>query len=449
MGRSYEAGGGGPRWPAAALMPAPARQALAQRALIAQRAAWLTANAPLAESIANNWVTHLVGDGPSVRSRHPNEGIRRALEDAWNNDFYGRADVEGGDLAQFLGRVVRAFVVDGESFVRMLATARGELRLQLLSPTQIDAATNAELEGGRRIIAGIELGPNGQRLAYHVRPEAADGFVTTIAPPARIPADDILHVYEPKAPGQVRGLSWLTPVATRLLELDSLEDAALMKAKTTALLAGFIRDLEGTSATDDLAFGDLSLEPGTLRRLAPGQDVTFSPTSDMSGLNDFIKHMTRTVSAGSGIPYAILANDLSDTNYSSGKLGLEAFKRRCLAIRASLLGTRLLDPIWRRFATLEVLSGRLSAPGFASDPEPFFGASWLFPQWAALEPYREARADTELLRAGVRSREEIIASRGRDPVEVNAEIAADPFQRALMAQAASSGASPAALEEIR
>jgi capsid protein len=110
----------------------------------------------------------------------------------------------------------------------------------------------------------------------------------------------------------------------------------------------------------------------------------------------------------------------------------------------------LLDPIWKRFVTLEVLSGRLSAPGFARDPEPYFMATWLFPQWAALEPYREARADVELLRSGIRSREETIASRGRDPIEVNQEIAADPFQRALMAQAASSGAaSSAALEEIR
>jgi capsid protein len=84
------------------------------------------------------------------------------------------------------------------------------------------------------------------------------------------------------------------------------------------------------------------------------------------------------------------------------------------------------------------------------DPEPYYAATWLWPQWASLEPYREARADVELLRAGVRSREEVIASRGRDPVEVNAEIACDPFQQALMAQATAPGAaSPAALEDIQ
>lgn len=383
-----------------------------------------------------------------MRSRHPDAAIRRDLEDGWNDGFWGEADIEGGDLAEFLGRGMRSIVGSGEAFVRYLATPRGELRLQLLSPEQIDPAMNVELGNGRRIVAGVELGPNGERLAFWVRPEAPDGYMPAISPAVRVAASDIAHVFEPRFPGQVRGVSWLAPVATRLLQLDSLEDAALMKARVSALFAGFIRDVEGSSTgNDDLASGDLSLEPGTLRLLPAGQDITFSPVADMSGLNDFTRHLARTVAAGSGIPYAIVTGDLSDTNYSSGKMGLEAFKRRRTAICASLLATRLLDPVWRRFATLEVLSGRLVAPDFARNSADYLGATWAWPAWAPLEPYREARADAELIKAGVRSREEVIASRGRDPAEVNAEIASDPFQQALMAQAVSPGESPAVLEE--
>jgi lambda family phage portal protein len=447
--RSYEAGESG-RWPTSALMPQAARQALASRAIISQRAQWLAANAPLAESIVQNWQTHLVGgDGPSVRSRHPDAAVRRALEDSWNNSFWSVADIETGDLAQYLGRVVRSTVTSGEAFTRLLTTRRGELRLQLLNPEQVDASVNLDLEGGRRVVAGVELGPNGERRAYHIRAESPDGWSAAGAPPVRVSSDDILHCFEARSPGQPRGVSWLTSVATRLLELDSAEDAALMKLKTTALMCGFIKDLEGVSGADDLAAGDLSLEPGTLRRLNVGQDIEFSPTSDFSGIGDFIKHMTRTVSAGSGIPYAILTNDLSETNYSSGKMGMEAFKRRCTSIRASLLGTLLLDKVWKRFVTLEVLSGRLRAPSFGLDPEPFWRVTWLWPQWAALEPFREARADDLLVRSGLRSREETIASRGRDPREVNAEIASDPFQQALMQQAhAPSAGGQQALEEF-
>ena len=345
--RSYEAGGAGPRWPAVATMTAPAREALARRAVIGKRAAWLTANAPLGESIAQNWVTHLVGDGPSVRSRHPNDAVRRGLEAAWNDQFWAKADIEGADLCQFLGRAVRSLVTPGEAFVRMLTTPRGELRLQLLSPEQIDPSVNRELEGGARIVAGVEIGPNGRaagllgaagRARRVERHDRAGG--------ARSRRRHLPYLRTSDAgPGQRRQLAvaGCDQVAGSLIVSRTRRSR---RRRPTALLAGFITDLEGTSDTDDLASGDLSLEPGMLRRLPAGQSIQFSPTSDMAGLNDLVKHMARTIAAGSGVPYAILTGDLSDTNYSSGKLGLEAFKRRCVAIRASILGTRFLDRVW-------------------------------------------------------------------------------------------------------
>lgn len=437
---AYEAAGAGPRWPVTASMAAPARQALAARGRVGQRAAWLVANAPLAESVVNCWVTNLVGDGPSVRSAlvrsgHPNEVTRRALEDAWNYEFWNAADVEGGDLAQFLGRVVRALVIDGEAFVRMLATRRGELRLQLLNAEQIDPAMNRELDGGRKIVAGIELGRHGERLAYYVRPDTKSAISELVGPPVRIPAEEICHVYSAGSPGQVRGVSWFAPIATRLLELDSLEDAGLMKARMTALLCGFIKDTVGVRDPDDLAAGDLNMEPGTLRRVPFGQEVTFTPTSDMSGLNDFVRHMARTIGAGAGVPYELLTGDLSSVNYSSAKLGLEAFKRRCVSIRASLLGTRLLDRVWNRFVALEVLSGRLYAPSFERDPPSYFRAAFLWPTWAALDPYKEAAADVLLMRNGIRSRTEIVSARGRDIEDVNQEFEDDDLFEDMIASA--------------
>ena len=53
--------------------------------------------------------------------------------------------------------------------------------------------------------------------------------------------------------------------------------------------------------------------------------------------------------------------------------------------------------------------------------------SFLFPAWPSLNPYDEARADEICINNRVRSRQEIIAARGRDPAEVDAEIEADPY----------------------
>ena len=422
--RTFDAAGASGRWPTAAIMASQPSAALAARSVLARKGGYLVSNAPIAASIAEVWATSLVGDGPSVRSNHPDAAMRRALEAAWGR-FFRRADIEGGNLVELLNRISRGLVVEGEAFVRSLTTERGLLRCQLLPAPQIDASVNREFSGGT-IVAGIERGPNGEVLAFWVLPSSPDAVAsfTMIGPPVRVDAADICHVFEPRFPGQIRGLSWLHPVATSILELDATQDAAITKAKVTALMCGFIR---GTDSAD-LASGELSMEPGTLRKLPPDADITFSPTSDMSEINGFLTHMARSISAGVGAPYELVTGDLSNTNYSSARLGLQSFVRRVKAVRSSVLVSRFLQPAWERCITLEVLSGRLSAPDFLQDPEPFFDAEFLFPEFASINPFDETRADVEALNAGLRSRAEIIAARGRDFETVNAEIEADNFR---------------------
>ena len=423
--RTFDAGGGGPRWPAAAIMASQPSAALAARSVLARKGAYLVNNAPIAASIAEVWATSLVGDGPSVQSRHPDPAMRRALELAWGR-FFRRADIEGGDLVSLLNRIARGLIIDGEAFPRFLTIGRGLSRCQLLPAAQIDASVNREFPGGT-IVAGVERGPNGEVLAFWVLPSSPDAAApfTMVGPPVRVDASDICHVFEPRFPGQIRGLSWLHPVATSILELDATQDAAIMKAKVTALMCGFIR---GSTDSADLASGELSMEPGTLRKLPPDADITFSPTSDMDGLNAFLTHMARSISSGVGCPYELVTGDLSNTNYSSARLGLQSFVRRVRAVRSSVLVSRFLQPAWERCITLEVLTGRLQAPDFMQDPEPFFDVEFLWPEFASINPLDETRADVEALNAGLRSRAEIIAARGRDFETVNAEIEADTFR---------------------
>jgi capsid protein len=198
----------------------------------------------------------------------------------------------------------------------------------------------------------------------------------------------------------------------------------------SALHCGFVRDLDGAS---DEAFGDatdLSMEPGSVRVLPSGADVTFPPTSDFGGVDAFLKHMLRQIAAGTGCPYELLASDLSETSYSSAKMGRENWERRCRALRSSVLEYRFLLPCWRRFVVLEILSGRINASAaYSRDPRPFEAVIFLWPAPAALDPLKEAQADVLLLRAGIASRQETIERRGRDFVEVQAEIDADSFEQ--------------------
>jgi hypothetical protein len=117
--RSFDAAGGAGRWPSEAAIWARTRQELAARPILAMRAGYLVENSPSAGSIEDQWADNLIGDGPSVRSGHPNETTRRTLEGAWLR-FSADADIEGGDLTEFLKRTVRTIVTTGDGFVRLM-----------------------------------------------------------------------------------------------------------------------------------------------------------------------------------------------------------------------------------------------------------------------------------------------------------------------------------------
>ena len=222
-------------------------QQLGARLPIARRAGWLIANSPSAASFVSTWVTSLVSTGPIARSQHPDEATRKLLEKAWNR-FADHADAEGrGDLTSFLTKAVRNLVASGESFVQMPIVDR-RLKLKLIASEQCDTNWTKQIEDGRAIFSGVEVDANGRVVAFWILPYQFDlPWVPQTYPPERISADDVCHVFDPPTPGAVRGLSWLTPIATRLLELDRLEDALLARANTAALFCGFIRDIDNTA----------------------------------------------------------------------------------------------------------------------------------------------------------------------------------------------------------
>jgi lambda family phage portal protein len=443
--RSFDAASRSPRWPAWASLPAPARQQLWARHMAASRANYLSANSPSAAAICNAYVTHLIGAGPTVRSAHPDEGVRRALDDSWSR-FAARCDNEGLDaLTGLLARTVQSLVTAGEAVILLRTTRRGYLRLRLASPEQLDPARNSELEDLGKVIAGVEFNPSGERVAYWLYPEQLDLNFAMWKPAVRLEAADVLHLFTPQFPGQVRGTSWLAPVATRIVELDRLEDALLARASTSALFSAFVRDLEGTSGLTTPQGGEgaafdpagMSLEPGVMRILPPGVDITFPQVPDASGQPELLRHMLRSVAAGSAVPYELLAADLSQTNYSSARMGMEAFRRRCGQLQRTLLVARCIEPVWRRMVTLEVLTGRLRLRGFDEDSEPFFAVSTKWPAWPSLDPRKDSQSNVLELQSNLKSRAEIIAERGRSIEDVDREIEADPLHADIAASATS------------
>lgn len=387
--------------------------------VLRSRARYLAANNPWVANGVGAWTGALVGAG--IVPTGEREAV--AAFNAWGD----RADADGRtDIFGLQADVARGLVVDGESFVQIIETDDGP-RPRLLPPELIDESMTRDLGDGRFIVSGVEFAADGTRAAYHVLPVRPTDVFATTGTPVRIPSESILHVFKPLGAGQVRGVSWLAPIILPANELDQLQDALTVGAKTAAMFAGFLTNQNAVSG-DDPFEGEAvpSLEPGTLQRLPGGWTVDFSTPAQVSQVDPLLKMGLRQIAAGLGLPEHMVSGDLSGANYSSLRAGLLPFRQRVEQVQYHCLVPQLLAPVWRAVIAWAGAVGEL--PGFETDPRRYFRVEWLPPRPLQVDPLKDTQATIEELNAGLTSRKKAVAERGWSLDDLDAEIAADTFR---------------------
>ena len=421
--RRFDAAAGGRRWQGAQSFGHIAAEVAAAAGPVRRRAGYFARNNPWLGNGVTAIVTGAVGAGIKPMSTHSDPVMRADLQRRWNA-WTPRSDADG--LTDAYGQqslAVRTMVEAGECFAHLIYTDDG-LRVRLLDPEMVAADESRELGNGARIVQGIEFAADGTRLAYHVR-KARPGDLTTFDYElVRVPAEQMAHLFLPLAPGQVRGISWLAPVLLRLHEIDLWEDAALVRQKVAALFAGFVVDPTGNAVTGDGApvngVLETGLEPGTLKVLPSGTDIRFSDPAEMGDSVSFMKLQLRSVAAGLGVPAYLLDGDLSQANYSSLRAGLVEFRQRLEALQYHVIAHQLLRPIWRAWVLNELLAGRI-----AGELEDLLSVEFITPKQPWVDPQKDAAAEAEMLRLGLKSRRQAVAEQGWDVEALDAEIAAD------------------------
>ena len=399
-------------------MRSPMSEALQARATLAARAGYLAENTPYGAAIVRAWEDNLISRrAKPAAPRHEDPG---GLERVVVGGRRRRPDRSRRPAR----RAARSLVTAGEAFLIEQVDDDG-LKLRLINPEQVDGTKNFLLTDGARIVSGIELDGAGRRLAYWILPVAPDNPLGGAEPVSqRVEAASVHHIFDPPHPGSVRGRSWLSAAATRAVEVDGLEDALLVKAKVAALFCAFI---SGTGEADFAPTAEnggkpaLSMEPGAVRVLPADTSITFPNPPPLDGASDFLRSQVRSLAAASGVPYELIGADMSQTNFSSARLGLGEFPRQ---------GRRDPEDFAERRPSpaFSVASSRSRSCGqrLAADIDALDEPVFLWPGWAAIDPEGETKADILSVAAGFRSRSEIIAARGRDPDEVAAEIRDDP-----------------------
>ncbi|MBM3749284.1 MAG: phage portal protein, partial [Acidobacteria bacterium] len=340
-------------------------------------------------------------------------------------DFYGlqalacRSVAESGEC---LARLRPRLPKDGLSV---------PLQLQLLEAEHLPTSENRRLESGNYIRAGIEFDRIGRRVAYWLYREHPNDTSNPMASTelVRVPADAVLHLFRPLRPGQLRGQPWLTQVLVKLYELDQYDDAELVRKKTAAMFAGFViknapeDQIVGEGPPDSSGTALAGLEPGTLQVLLPGEDVKFSTPADVgASYETFMRVQLRSIAAGMGITYEQLTGDLTGVNYSSIRAGLLEFRRRCEQFQHQVIVYQFCRPVWRRWIEAALLVGALEKAG---DLAPYYDAKWIPPGFAWVDPLKDIKAQIMAVRAGFKTRAEVVSEQGYDAEAIDREIAAD------------------------
>ncbi len=393
------------------------------------------------------FASNLVGDGIKPSSLIEDPALRDRVQRLWLA-WTDEADADG--LTDFYGlqaMVAREMFVAGECFVR-LRPRRAEdgllvpIQLQLLQSEMLPFEKIEIAANGNRIRCGIEFDAIGRRQAYHFRrrhpgDSTDQGIVTPET--VRVPAEDVLHIYRPIDAGQIRGLPHVAPAMVRLFLLDQYDDAELDRKKTAAMFAGFItktapeEQLMGEIEATDDSGATVSLEPGTLQVLLPGEDVKFSSPADVGGGYEAFQYRTLlSVSASLGLPYHLVTGDVRQANYSSLRAELVEFRRRVEQLQHGVVAHQLCRPVWARWLETAVLSGALDLPDFARSPARYRPVNWIPPRWDWVDPLKDIQAQVLAMEAGIISRRKVVEATGYDVEEIDRENAADARRAAEM-----------------
>ncbi|UVL43497.1 phage portal protein [Pseudomonas sp. B21-040] len=268
------------------------------------------------------------------------------------------------------------------------------VQLQLLEPDFLDES-KADIVGLNRIIQGIEFDALGRRVAYWLFDEHPGGSrVWGSMQSKRVPAEDVIHIFLPKRPGQARGYTWFAPVMQRMRSFDEMEDAVMEQAKIASCFAAFITKDEnnGTPGIKKPALLD-RVEPGIIQELGFGESVSFGTPPTFNGYTTYSWQQLHAMAVGLGIPYELLTADLKGVNFSSGRLGWLHFARRVDVWQWRMLIPQLCDPVWRWF-----MEGQVLLPAGVRDD---VKAQWVPPRRDMVDPKTETDNVKDRVRNGL------------------------------------------------
>lgn len=414
-----------------------------QRALVA-RSREQSANNDYAKSFLRMCRQNIVGpqgvqlqaqtmDDKGRLDRLANEAIEMGF---WRWSQKPHCDITGKrSFRAIQALAVQTVAKDGEAILRMIfgrEAGEWQFALQVIDPQRCPVEMNEDRpKGGGMIRQGIRFNRYGRPLGYFF--STTDETEVTYRFGGRgfveVPADEVIHLFLEDMVGQKRGLPWMATALFRMRQLNAMEEAAIVRARTGASQMGFIEWEEGQGPElDDDEELIIDSEPGEWRVLPNGARVKESnPQYPAGEYAPFVKQALRSMAAGFGVCYNNLASDLEGVNFSSIRQGTLDEREYWKELQEWLI-EGLVQPVFDAWLPRALLLGKLTVRGRPLKPERidrYRNVSWQARRWQWIDPRADVDAAVESKNNMLTSPSVIIREQGRDPLAVWAETARD------------------------
>lgn len=332
--------------------------------------------------------------------------------------------------------VQRSHFRDGEVFAQQLLGNVPQLDHGTTVPFSLEALEadfvphDFEAPG---IFEGIARNAWGRPTAYYVyKTHPGSRYGATLQNVKAVPADRMLHLAHTTRLSQLRGVTVLAPVLERISDLREYEDSEMIAAKVAANFAAYIKkgdaSMYGGANGPSLGGGggsqprrELEMEAGLIfDDLAIGEEVGIIDSKRPNvGLEAFRNGQLKGFAAGIGAGYSSVSKDYNGS-YSSQRQELVESQPGYAAMTVDHID-RFTRPVVESFIRMAVLSGAVTVPPDV-DRATLLAVDYRGPVMPWIDPKKEMDAARVAVRAGFKSRGQVVRDLGESPDSLDREI---------------------------
>ncbi|MCD8206731.1 MAG: phage portal protein [Bacteroidales bacterium] len=394
------------------------------RDTVRARARDLERNSDMANSIIGAYKRNVVGLGWTLQARTDDENLNTQIEELWHEWCKKKnCDVtETQSFSQMLRMAVERKKVDGGILFRK-CYVKGDLvpfRLQALEVDELDSTAMTPHNEKDQICDGIEFNQYGKPVGYWIKQYSLNGF--SYIEPEYVPAKNMIFIYSKRRPSQVREMSDLAPVLTRIRDANEFMTAVSVKERVAACLSVFIkREIPATTgigrgtipAGKKFDYDGKMLTPGMIKELNAGDEIqVVNPAGQATDAASFMKLFQRLIGAGQGLSYEATSRDMSQSNYSSARQGIVEDEQTYIEDRE--LFEEFEDEVYETFVISAVLSGKLQITDFWTNKKKYLAHEWIMTPKAWIDPLKEVQAMRDALKSGQKTFQQAAAEGGHD-----------------------------------